>query len=146
MADDPPVLLDAAHNPDGARALAEALPEAAAGRPVVAVLAILADKDARAMTQALSPALTHAVCTQLPGADGPKTHAYGGKSARRRAVGAGTLASLCVEAGVEAEAEEDFGAAVARGLELARELGGVLLVAGSHYALGPARAALGLEA
>ena len=45
-----------------------------------------------------------------------------------------------------AEAEEDFGAAVARGLELARELGGALLVAGSHYALRPARAALGLEA
>jgi len=146
VSSDPPVFLDAAHNPDGARALAEALPEAAAGRPVVAVLAILADKDARAMTQALSPALTHTVCTQLLGADGPKNHACGGKSARRRAVGAGTLAATCAGAGMMAEAEEDFGAAVARGLELARELGGVLLVAGSHYALGPARAALGLEA
>jgi dihydrofolate synthase/folylpolyglutamate synthase len=146
VSSEPPVFLDAAHNPDGARALAEALPEAAAGRPVVAVLAILADKDARAMTQALSPALTQAVCTRLPGADGPKTHAYGGKSARRRAVGAAALAATCREAGIAAEAEEDFGAAVARGLELARELGGVLLVAGSHYALGPARAALGLQA
>jgi dihydrofolate synthase/folylpolyglutamate synthase len=146
VSSDPPVFLDAAHNPDGARALAEALPEAAAGRPVVAVLAILADKDARAMIQALSPALTHAVCTQLPGADGPKTHAYGGRSPRRRAVGAGTLAAMCAGAGMMAEAEGDFVAAVARGLELARELDGVLLVAGSHYSLGPARAALGLEA
>ncbi len=145
VSSDPPVLLDAAHNPDGARALAEALPEAAAGRPVVAVLAILADKDARTMTAALAPALAAAVCTQLPGADGPKTHAYGGKSARRRAVAAGTLAAMCVEAGVEAEAVEDFGAAVARGLELARELDGALLVTGSHYALGPATAALGLR-
>ncbi len=146
VAGDPPVILDAAHNPDGARALAEALPEVAAGRPVIAVLAILADKDARAMTQALAPPLAAAVCTQLPGADGPKTHAYGGKSARRRAVGAGALAGMCAEAGVGAEAVEDFEAGVARGLSLAREVDGVLLVTGSHYALGPARAALGLEA
>ena len=117
VADDPPVFLDAAHNPDGARALAEALPEAAAGRPVVAVLAILADKDARAMTQALAPALTHAVCTQLPGADGPKIRSI---CVRNRPVGGllglATLAAMCREAGVAAEAEEDFGAAVARGL------------------------------
>jgi len=146
VADDPPVLLDAAHNPDGARALAEALPDAAGGRPVVAVLAIFADKDARAMTQALAPALAHTVCTQLPGADGPKTGAGVAFSARRQAVGAAALAATCREAGMAAEAEEDFGAAVARGLELAGELGGVLLVAGSHYALGPATAALGLEA
>ena len=79
VSSEPPVFLDAAHNPDGARALAEALPEAAAGRPVVAVLAILADKDARAMTQALAPALIHAVCTQLPGADGPKSRAGAGQ-------------------------------------------------------------------
>jgi dihydrofolate synthase / folylpolyglutamate synthase len=141
---DPPVLLDAAHNPDGARALAEALPEATAGRPVVAVLAILADKDARAMTAALAPALTHAVCTQLPGADGPKASTSRTFQARRRAVGAGALAGMCVDAGVGAEAEADFASAVARGVELAREAGGTLLVAGSHYALEPARAALGL--
>ena len=42
---DPPVLLDAAHNPAGASALAEALPAIAGGRPVVAALAVLADKD-----------------------------------------------------------------------------------------------------
>ena len=68
----PPTFIDAAHNPDGAAALAEALPTLAAGRRVVACLAILADKDARAMVRALAPVLDHAVCTQLP-ADGPKT-------------------------------------------------------------------------
>ena len=47
VAEDPPTFLDAAHNPDGAAALAEALPAVAAGRRVVACLAILADKDAR---------------------------------------------------------------------------------------------------
>ncbi|HEY5708611.1 MAG TPA: cyanophycin synthetase, partial [Solirubrobacterales bacterium] len=72
VADDPPVLLDVAHNPDGAAALAEGLGEVAAGRPVVACLAVLAEKDAEAMIAALAPAVTHLVCTELP-ADGPKS-------------------------------------------------------------------------
>ncbi len=66
IADDPPAFLDAAHNPDGAAALAEALPEVAGDRPVVACLAILADKDAAAMARALAAALERAVCTELP--------------------------------------------------------------------------------
>ncbi len=135
LGDDPPVLLDAAHNPDGAAALAETLPEAAGARPVTAVLAILADKDAEAMIEALAPALSRAVCTQLPTAD-----------ARRRSLGAAELAELCRDAGVGAEVMMEVGAAVARGWELAAEEGGVLLVAGSHYVLAPARAALGLMA
>ncbi|HVX31969.1 MAG TPA: cyanophycin synthetase, partial [Solirubrobacterales bacterium] len=53
----PPTYVDAAHNPDGAAALVEALPTIADGRPVVACLAILADKDAPAMIAALAPAL-----------------------------------------------------------------------------------------
>ena len=128
VADDPPVLLDAAHNPDGARALAEALPEAAAGRPLVAVLAVLADKDAGAMVGALAPALEEAVCTAAP--------------APRPMLPASELAAACERSGLAARAEDDFAAAVARGRELARERGGALLIAGSHYALGPARAAL----
>jgi dihydrofolate synthase/folylpolyglutamate synthase len=132
IAGDPPALLDAAHNPDGAAALADALPEAADGRPVTAVLAILAGKDAGGMVEALAPTLTHAVATQLPAANG---------------LAAEKLASLCERAGILAvEAVEDFGAAVARGRDLARGSGGVLLVTGSHYALAPARATLGLSA
>ena len=34
--DDPPTILDVAHNPDGAQALAQALPELSAGKPVFA--------------------------------------------------------------------------------------------------------------
>jgi len=59
----PPLILDAAHNPDGARALAEALPEVAGEAPVVACLAILADKDAAGVLAALAPSLDLAVCT-----------------------------------------------------------------------------------
>jgi dihydrofolate synthase/folylpolyglutamate synthase len=133
VADDPPTFLDAAHNPDGAAALAEALPEFTGGRPVVAVFAILADKDARAMIDALAPVLTHAICAELP-------------SSRRHGFRAGELLRTCEALGVEAEAEDDFGAAVTRGRELALKTGGALLVTGSHFALAPARAALGLEA
>jgi dihydrofolate synthase/folylpolyglutamate synthase len=131
VGEDPPIYLDAAHNPDGARALAEALPDVTGDRPAIACFAILADKDARAMIEALAPTLAQAVCTELP-------------TARRRGFSADELVLVCSGAGVEAEAEQDFGAAVARGRELAAEAGGVLLVTGSHYALTPARAALGL--
>ena len=141
---DPPVYLDAAHNPDGAKALAEALPEIAAGRPVFAVLAVLADKDAKAMIEALAPGLRQAVCSELPAADGPQRHPQDARSAHRRAFEAGRLARVCVEAGMEAEAEPDFAAAISRGEALAREAGGVLLVTGSHYALAPARETLRL--
>jgi dihydrofolate synthase/folylpolyglutamate synthase len=162
VADDPPAYLDAAHNPDAAAALAEALAEIAptalrgrhldrmanqmstARRPVVACLALLRDKDARAIVRALAPAVTHVVCTRLPGfpADGHFAPAYGGQSAHRRGYGAQELAEVCAEAGVEAEAVEDFGRAIARGRAVAAEEGGILVVAGSHYALAPARAAL----
>jgi dihydrofolate synthase / folylpolyglutamate synthase len=140
---EPPVVLDAAHNPDGARALAEAIPDLAAGRRVIAVLAVLADKDATAMIEALTPTLTQAVCTELP-ADGPKTGVGLPFSARRRGFSARELVQICAEAGLRAEAEPEFAAAVARGQRLALEASGVLLVTGSHYALAPARAALGL--
>jgi hypothetical protein len=57
-------------------------------------------------------------------------------------VGAGDLAGAAGGAGLEAEVEEDFGAAVALARRRARELEGVLLVTGSHYVLAPARSVL----
>ena len=139
VAEDPPIYLDAAHNPAGAAALAEALPEVTGGRPVVACLAILADKDAEAMVKALAPALERVVCTEF--ADGPKSGLGVHFSARRRAVAAGELAEMCRGAGLAAEAEADFGRALARARELTAAVDGVLLVTGSHYVLAPARAA-----
>ncbi|MGC1166759.1 MAG: cyanophycin synthetase, partial [Solirubrobacterales bacterium] len=140
----PPTFIDAAHNPDGAAALAAALPALSEGRRVVACLAILADKDAPAMVQALAPTLDHAICTQLP-ADGPKSRAGVDISAHRPSVPAGELAEMCREAGVEAEAEASFELALRRAAALAAEPPeGVLLVAGSNYAIAPARAVLGL--
>jgi dihydrofolate synthase/folylpolyglutamate synthase len=82
IAERPPTFVDAAHNPDGAAALAEALPAVTGGRRVVACLAILADKDAAAMVRALAPALDRAICTELP-ADGPISGHLVPKSAHR---------------------------------------------------------------
>jgi dihydrofolate synthase/folylpolyglutamate synthase len=145
VASEPPVFLDAAHNPDGAAALAEALPVVAAGRRVVACLAILADKDAAAMVAALAPALHRVICTELP-ADGSKASKSWTVSAHRPSLEAGELATVCAELGLAAEAEADFGGALGRAAELALEPpAGVVIVAGSHYAIAPAREALSMR-
>jgi dihydrofolate synthase / folylpolyglutamate synthase len=142
LTDEPPVFIDAAHNPDGARALAEALPEVAGGRPVVALLGVLADKDAEGIVAALAPALDRVVCTQLP-ADGPKSPPGRDLSGHRPSTPATRLVALCEAAGLPAEAEPDFSAALARALALAAgPPPATLLISGSHYLLGPARAAL----
>jgi dihydrofolate synthase/folylpolyglutamate synthase len=136
IGESPPTYVDAAHNPDGAAALAEALPEVADGRPVVACLAILADKDASAMIAALAPALRAVVCTEIPPA---ALEGHGRPGARSRP--AGELADLCGANHLEAVAEPDLETALRRATELAcGTFAGVLVVTGSHYLIGPARA------
>lgn len=54
IADEPTTILDGAHNPAGARALADALGEAGLRRGGVAVMSVLADKDAAGMAAALA--------------------------------------------------------------------------------------------
>ncbi len=129
---DPPLILDAAHNPHGAGALAEALPEVAGGGPVVACLAVLADKDAAGILSALAPRVELAICTQVPakrlvGAGRPGTES----------IEAPRLADLARAAGISrAEAIAKPEEAVRRTVMAARERGGVALVTGSHYLLG----------
>jgi dihydrofolate synthase/folylpolyglutamate synthase len=139
LAGEPPVLLDAAHNPDGMEALADAVPEIAGGRPVVACLAVLGDKDAAAMVAALAPALDRVVCAELP-ADALRAQGRPGAVSHP----AEALARACEGAGLDAEAEPRFPLALKRARQLALERAdGILLVSGSHYVLAPARAALG---
>jgi dihydrofolate synthase / folylpolyglutamate synthase len=140
VGDDPAAFIDVAHNPDGAAALAEGLAEIAAGRPVVACIAALADKDAGEMIRALAPVLSHAVCTELDpvalasrGLTGVTSHS------------AAKLAQACSEAGLGAEQASDFGTALRLARRLAAEQAdGILLVTGSHYVLAPARVVLRL--
>ncbi|MBM7800948.1 dihydrofolate synthase/folylpolyglutamate synthase [Curtobacterium luteum] len=67
IAQDPVVVVDAAHNPHGARALAEALPVAFPSEHVVGVVGILGDKDARGFVRALKDTVQTFVVTQPPG-------------------------------------------------------------------------------
>jgi dihydrofolate synthase/folylpolyglutamate synthase len=60
----PTVVLDAAHNPHGARATAEAVQEAFTFSPLVGVVGVMADKDVEGLLDALEPILSTIVCTQ----------------------------------------------------------------------------------
>ena len=129
---DPLTVLDAAHNPAGAAALAEALPAVAGGRPVIACLAVLADKDAEAIVGALAP-----VARGRRGDGDPGRAAGAGRApGRADARGAAPWRTLAREAGIGwVEEVADPAAAVARARSVAHAQGGVLLVTGSHYLL-----------
>ncbi len=60
----PTVLVDAAHNPAGARALAEAVDEAFTFARLVGVVGVLDDKDALGVLEALEPVMYEVVVTR----------------------------------------------------------------------------------
>src|SRR6185437_6657010 len=86
------VLLDCAHNADGARALAAALPALAAGRRIVFLTSVAADKDPRGIFEALGPLALEAArfVARRVAVDEPLA---GLEEARRRA--AGGLVVVC---------------------------------------------------
>jgi dihydrofolate synthase / folylpolyglutamate synthase len=115
----PDTVIDGAHNPGGLEALAEALPEFVAGRRLVAVLAVLDDKDATGMLRTLLP-LCDAVVTT--------------RAQTPRALPPATLASLCHQLGFTGAVEivGEARAALARARTLAGP-DGVALATGSIY-------------
>jgi dihydrofolate synthase/folylpolyglutamate synthase len=121
------VLLDGAHNPDGAAALAAALRTLHPGRAVELVFGVLSDKDAGGMLGALAPAArrVHAVAPASP-----------------RARPAAETAALAATLGVPADVHGGLAAALACARDAARD-GAVVCVAGSLYLVGEARALLG---
>lgn len=62
---DPPLLFDGAHNPQGAAALAEYVREARGPRAVTAIVAGMADKDWDGMIAALVPVIDRWICVPL---------------------------------------------------------------------------------
>ncbi|MFL6136097.1 MAG: bifunctional folylpolyglutamate synthase/dihydrofolate synthase [Nocardioidaceae bacterium] len=60
----PTIVLDAAHNPHGARASAEALEDSFALDPLIGVVGVMADKDYEGLLEAFEPVLAAIVCTQ----------------------------------------------------------------------------------
>lgn len=121
----PRTILDGAHNPHGARALAEALRER--GERPVLVLAVSADKDVRAIAGALVPEVSAVIATRY---------------AQERALTPERLAAIAREvaatSGVPVETAADLGEALAA----ARRHGGTILVAGSLFIVGEARTRL----
>ena len=119
VADEPLTLHDGAHNPSGARALAESLPEVVGDRrPLIAVVAVLDDKDAAGMLRELLPGLDRVVFT---------------RSAHPRSLPPATLMTLCEQlGGPTAEVVADAHAAVERARALAGP-GGAVLATGSIY-------------
>jgi dihydrofolate synthase/folylpolyglutamate synthase len=128
----PAVLLDAAHNPAGARVLAQALTEDFSFSRLVAVLAVLDDKDARTMLEILEPVVDSVVVTQ---------------NSSPRSLDADTLAELAVEIfGAErVEVAPRFDDAIDAAVQLAEEgsngpLGGEgVIITGSVVTVADAR-------
>jgi dihydrofolate synthase/folylpolyglutamate synthase len=113
------ILLDAAHNPAGARALASHLQEIGWSR-VTLVFGAMRDKDVRHMLEPLAPFCEAIVCTTAPSP---------------RALSAFDLAALARPLGPTVEAIADPAAALARALEMGRPI----VSAGSIFLIGPLR-------
>ena len=64
LATEPSVIVDAAHNPHGARALAATLLGSFAFDSITAIVGVLDDKDARGIIEALDPVVTRFVVTR----------------------------------------------------------------------------------
>nr|WP_096059092.1 folylpolyglutamate synthase/dihydrofolate synthase family protein [Carbonactinospora thermoautotrophica] len=126
----PTVLLDAAHNPAGARATAEALTEAFTFTRLVGVIGMMGDKDVQGVLEAFEPVLDQVVVTQ---------------AATDRALPAGELAEVAREVFGEHRVEvalrmDDALDTAIRLAEEEGELGGGgVLVTGSVVTVGEAR-------
>jgi len=126
IGNEPTVLVDAAHNPHGAAALAVALTEYFTFDAVTAVIGILGDKDAAGIIRELEPTVDHFVITQ---------------STSERAISADDLAALAVSiVGADRVTVEP---SLEAALELARDRAsatekGAALVTGSITLVGDA--------
>ncbi len=130
----PTVLVDAAHNPHGARALSAALADSFDFSSLVGVVGVLAGKDALGILEALEPSIDRVVITE---------------PSSPRALPVDDLAELAREVFGDDRVfiEPDLGDALSRALELAEESGEFggsgVLVTGSVVLVGDARRALG---
>ena len=114
--------LDGAHNPSAAQPVARALRTIAAGRPVVLVLGMLANKDASGVLRLLAPSVSRVIAVPV------SAHAHHQPTA---------LAALTEGLGVPATIAEDLPQAMD---VAARDGDAVVLIAGSLYLAGEALA------
>ncbi|MGW4029044.1 bifunctional tetrahydrofolate synthase/dihydrofolate synthase [Streptomyces sp. NPDC004838] len=130
----PTVVLDAAHNPAGARAAAEAVTEAFGFSRLIGVVGSSDDKDVRGVLEAFEPVFAEIVVT---------------RNSTHRAMDADALAAIAVEVFgddrvvVEPRLDEALEAAITLAEEEAEYAGAGVLVTGSVFTVGEARLLLG---
>lgn len=123
ISEDPLVIIDGAHNEAGAQALQETMAQHFAGKKILLVAGILADKEIDSIVKFLTKITDHIIVTEP---DNP------------RKLAAEKLAEHVAEFGVAAEAVPNVEAAVHRAKELADDYD-VILFAGSLYLIGDVR-------
>ena len=123
ISEDPVVIIDGAHNEAGAQALQETMAQHFAGKKILLVAGILADKEIDSIVKFLTKITDHIIVTEP---DNP------------RKLAAEKLAEHVAEFGVAAEVVSDIEAVVHRAKELADGYD-VILFAGSLYLIGDVR-------
>lgn len=123
ISEDPLVIIDGAHNEAGAQALQETMAQHFAGKKILLVAGILADKEIDSIVKFLTKITDHIIVTEP---DNP------------RKLAAEKLAEHVADFGVAAEAVSDVEATVHRAKELADGYD-VILFAGSLYLIGDVR-------
>lgn len=123
ISEDPLVIIDGAHNEAGAQALQKTMAQHFAGKKILLVAGILADKEIDSIVKFLTKITDHIIVTEP---DNP------------RKLAAEKLAEHVADFGVAAEAVSDVEAAVHRAKELADGYD-VILFAGSLYLIGDVR-------
>ena len=123
LSENPPVLIDGAHNPGGTSALAATLRSCLPGKKIVAVMGMMADKDAERAVENLSGLFSYVVAAVPPSPRGMSAEEF---AALWRKAG--------TKAGAAKNAEEALRLACAR-----LEPGYALVVCGSLYLAGELR-------
>jgi dihydrofolate synthase/folylpolyglutamate synthase len=120
----PRVVLDGAHNPDGALALRESLEREFQYQHLILLIGVMEDKDIKSILHLLAPLAEHLVLTK------PHTDRAAPPTSLKKALG---------QNGGKAEIVEDLKNAIERGLSLTKEED-LLCITGSLYTVGEARA------
>jgi dihydrofolate synthase/folylpolyglutamate synthase len=121
---EPPVVVDGAHNPDGAEALREALRRVKWKGPVALVAGFCEDKDMAGFLRAIAPVVECAWAVPVPS---PRSCAAAAVGGGMRAAGIGRVT-----------VQEGVAEALAAARAWARAEGGLVLVCGSLFLAGEA--------
>lgn len=117
----PDLLLDGAHNPAGAKVLALALESGFSSRPLIGLVAVLAEKDVLGVLSELKQSFSKLILTE---------------SSSPRSLPATELEAVCEQLGIKATVVANFELALQTAREEAISLGGAVVVTGSLSLVG----------